>query len=581
MKRIVGAILAFVFVLPLVTANISAKEEAHVFDEIKEYLVQDSYLADDGYIGIPISVRTYCKLKVEQTTKNTDVIIYVLGTRIERIGTESDIDILRDLLDEGYIVIALDYLGDSAARGEALIYSLKEFRKTTAKYLSGLNYRVGENKILPSGYRIASGIEFYTLDKNGAKGVYERIVSVWNGDAFKKAKAGKIPAGHEIAETIEDCVKPDGSPIDLDLRLDIIYPSQPTREVEVMMLASSLESRYEAAAIDRVRPIDVATVVNGMAFVCYDHSYIPMARDDHYGYFLPYGMYGELGISVHTSAARCVRYYADTFGYSRDNYGVAGHSKSSQCSILSSEHPELLEEWSGFASFGYLKNERYGEQRFLVYDDGGNIRSNVDAAYHSMGDGSRYYSTFLNENTCPTVICCGYFDQYGSWDYWANEQQAYKDAGVDHIAISMYDLGHSIAGEIDTVYQYDRFMAMFDFICYYLKGDQPTRILYSSMVGGKLISHDSEGKVLEGDEIFIQLLAPVTPESAEEGITLLDAATGREISGKLRTEAKNRIYFEPDEPLVKGRQYRFRVSDTLVGINGVPIKRGAEYGFIY
>ena len=77
------------------TAVVTAKEETYVFDEIKQYLLQDTYLADDGYIGIPISVCTYCKLKPSETTTDTDVIIYVIGSSIERIGTERDVDILR------------------------------------------------------------------------------------------------------------------------------------------------------------------------------------------------------------------------------------------------------------------------------------------------------------------------------------------------------------------------------------------------------------------------------------------------------------------------------------------------------
>ena len=66
-EKLICIILAALLVIGF-TAVVTAKEETYVFDEIRQYLLQDTYLADDGYIGIPISVCTYCKLKPEQTT---------------------------------------------------------------------------------------------------------------------------------------------------------------------------------------------------------------------------------------------------------------------------------------------------------------------------------------------------------------------------------------------------------------------------------------------------------------------------------------------------------------------------------
>ena len=95
--------------------------ETYVFEEIRDYLVQDTYVADDGYIGIPMSVCTYAKLKPEQSTSTDTVVVYVLGYNGERIGTERDIDIICDLLDEGYVVITMDYFDDlSTNAGELL-----------------------------------------------------------------------------------------------------------------------------------------------------------------------------------------------------------------------------------------------------------------------------------------------------------------------------------------------------------------------------------------------------------------------------------------------------------------------------
>ena len=46
-----------------------------------------------------------------------------MGANIERIGTEKNTDIIADLLDEGYIVVTLDYLGAPEAKGKKLDFS--------------------------------------------------------------------------------------------------------------------------------------------------------------------------------------------------------------------------------------------------------------------------------------------------------------------------------------------------------------------------------------------------------------------------------------------------------------------------
>ena len=68
MKKLICIILTTLLTLGSVLTAAASEEETYVFEEIREYLLQDTYLADDGYIGIPISVCTYCKLKPSETT---------------------------------------------------------------------------------------------------------------------------------------------------------------------------------------------------------------------------------------------------------------------------------------------------------------------------------------------------------------------------------------------------------------------------------------------------------------------------------------------------------------------------------
>ena len=563
-KRLLSVLLLAVILVGTLPISTFAEEETYVFEEIREHLVQDTYVANDGYIGIPMSVCTYAKIDPSETTSTTTVLIYVIGYNGERIGTERDIDILRDLLDEGYVVITMDYLDNPKATVPEIIWSVQKTRMSPGKYLPGFKFAPKGVMVLPSGYRILRDVNFFKLDENGYKGIYEYLVDVWNGEKFQTAKGSKIPKGYETAKTIEDCVKPDGSPLDFNLRLDIVYPSQPTRETEVLLLASSSETRFSANA---VRPLDIGALFNGYTFACYEHSYIPMSRNDHYGYFLPYSVMQWVGNAVHSTAVRCTRYYADTLGYSRDNYGVWGHSKSSQCAVLSTPHPETLAEWGTFEKYGYKYREAFGEMRFITYDDGEIIPSNVQTAYHSMGDGSKNYKKWLTDDCCPTIICCGIKDQYGSWDYWAAENEAYANSEVEFLSIAMYNDGHNYPNGVDTVYKYDRFNAMMDFFNYHLQNKE-NKLVYTSAVDGRLVAHDEVGTVIDGSEILLQFIASLDRNSAKECITLFDETANKAVSGSLAFKTDNKLSFEPIEALQKGHKYTIKVSGELLDLDG-------------
>ena len=132
MKRIISVLLiALTLLSALSTVSFAENGDVFVFDEFKDYMVQSTYLADDGIIGIPVEIVTYCKDK--NTSADTNVIMYVMGINVERIGTESNVDIIADLLDEGYIVVTLDYLGAPEARGQDLDFSVQTIKQKIKK----------------------------------------------------------------------------------------------------------------------------------------------------------------------------------------------------------------------------------------------------------------------------------------------------------------------------------------------------------------------------------------------------------------------------------------------------------------
>ena len=551
------------------------------------------HLENDGRIGIPAELAVYRK----GTEGKAPVILYVIGyVGAGQAGKEDALPILRDLLDEGYIAVTLDYLGDPRATVPTLDWSIQNIRVNIKNYLEGMEFNDEEVYVLPDGYRIARNIVYYNFDVQGRKGTLDEIIKVYNGDVggFRAARADKIPNPDERVTSIDRCLKPDGTPIDLQLKMDIIYPSQNETHVPIVMISSSSESRFNIFCRKANRPLDVGALMRGCAVAVYDHCFVPMARNDHYRYYRGYfSLQGYTGVSVHTTATRCVRYHADTYGYSKENIAVMGHSKSSLCGILAAKHPERLENWAPSPD-GYASDESYGEQLFLTYEDGTPIPSNVSVAYRSMGDGAMRRRSYLAADNAPTMLCCGVADQFGSWDYWYDEVADYEASGVDYLPIAMSDKGHEYPYGMDPHYGYDRFMAFMDFLMYYLKKDKAPRVLYTSAVNGKQVGcvhitrHNGEdGKTFShatyttDDKIFVQFLAPVTEASAKKGISLWNTDEDCAVEGTLRSNHNgNRWYFEPSAPLAVGKTYELRVSaDVQSAMNGVCLGEASALPF--
>ena len=94
--------------------------------------------ADDGYIGIPYKVTVYydsakgAAKPGYMTNGATPVILYVVNADFERIGTDSDVSIIKSMIKRGYAVAVLDYLNDAKAVSPALDYSAQLLRSELA-----------------------------------------------------------------------------------------------------------------------------------------------------------------------------------------------------------------------------------------------------------------------------------------------------------------------------------------------------------------------------------------------------------------------------------------------------------------
>ncbi|MBQ9115933.1 MAG: hypothetical protein IJY04_02815, partial [Clostridia bacterium] len=373
-----------------------AIEKDETLDAYKQGETQS--FTDDGYIGIPYEITVYydyagkgAAVPGYMTLGATPVVLYVVNANIERIGTSSDTDIIKSMIERGYAVAVLDYLDSRKAKSPELDFSAQSLRVkmgagdyfTDKSVFPSGTYQ--DNIIVPAGYDVLLNDVYFELDKHGTDGTLEKIVNVWNNDfrLYKKDTvikwvhedgsrkatqnafdgsapvwyadaAGKtvdaengiyIKVKHTKAETITDCVRADGSPLDLNLYFHAIYPTNPEKEVPVMVNFSSA-GYLMTGSNNATRPQFQGFIFNGYAGVLFDYAWIPMGRNDHYGYFdgssgenksvtgdnQSYATYTFNSSQSGTAGMRYLRYLAltqpETYKFDIDKVGLFGISKA-------------------------------------------------------------------------------------------------------------------------------------------------------------------------------------------------------------------------------------------------------------
>lgn len=577
MKRLLCLILCMALMLPCMGTSVFAEgENLNVIASIAQYHVTGAVLPDDGYIGIPVEVNTYIK---GETTPKTQIILYVMNTNTQRIGTEGDDTILSDLLDEGYIVVVLDYKNNPKSVPPDLDWSIQGIRDDIEKgvYLNGALHQKYCTYVLPAGYRIEHGVQYWSIDEHGADGSLDYIIRVWNND-FRDRKGnytityadGTTKKVKDItATTIDDCVKPDGTPIDLDLRMDIIYPSRPESEVPVMILASSAETRVDSWSAS-LRPHLTGYLFSGYAGVVYDHPYVPMARDDHYGYFdgtvtghSAFTLMDYTGVKAQTAAIRRIRYLADAepekYKFNKDKFGGYGHSKGAWVYLLGLPHPELEDENSYF--YGHHGETAPGvTQPWLTYKDGTPIPSNIQMVYMSHGGGRR----MTGEGMAPTFISVGEADGDGVRDFLPNIVSNSRFYDVPSMAFTMPGVGHTIIYGYSEKYDVDMYQALFDFSHYYLKDDNAVCEYITPLSGTK----EFDVK----DSITLKFTGPIPREEVERKVTVTNLKTGEKAAGVWETDLGGTTWKFTAHNLKGGSEYEVLVPETLVAENGKPLK---------
>ena len=112
--------------------------------------------------------------------------MYIVNTNTVRTGTDSDVAIIRSMLDRGYVVAVYDFHNSVLATSLALEDSLQLLRKNILNgfYVKTLGSPFPtsgtyfHHYIVPAGYNVSLDHVFWEMDKHGADGTLEKLVHV-------------------------------------------------------------------------------------------------------------------------------------------------------------------------------------------------------------------------------------------------------------------------------------------------------------------------------------------------------------------------------------------------------------------
>ena len=613
---------------------------------------------NDGYIGIPVKVTAYydtSKGDIIPGADGTPIIIYVVNTMVERIGTDSDTAIIQSMLDRGYIVAVFDYMNNAKAVSPDLDYSVTYIRNLIEqKYLlhnSVIPMSTGMTHVyvVPSGYNITVEDVYFELDKHGAAGTLEKIVENWNND-LRGCKSGVVipwvyedgtrkstivatdgtspewysdAAGKNLdmengtytkikwtyANDITDCVRPDGTPIDLSLYMTVTYPTNPQKEVPVMAYSSCQGTLSLATRLPEDSHVN-GFLFNGYAGVIYDHAWVPMARSINYDYYdgndwggisndgLSYSLQYYNNKEVDTAAMRYIRYLAldnpETYVLDTDHIGVYGYSKGGWMSALGEavfQTPLIKnpEDYSSVAELeaaittaissmndkriyaGYNGETRFeaGETETIVKNgatiDGGEVQPWL--TYNGVEIISGAQLIYPCVGSSPEDVSEGHSPMFVTNNAADGIQGAYSTMNTFAVVCKNHDvptmffeanIPHAMAYGPDSDYGVDTYQAFFDFAGYYLKGDAVKVMLVYP-------KSDTSG-VSVGDDIIIRFSGAVTAEEITK-VTVKDSG-GNSVNGTWVSEyGKVQWIFKPHN--AKGNEtYTVYIPADIKGDNG-------------
>ena len=661
------------------SASNEIKTEGEMVDikkDFADYLVVDTKRIDnDGFVGALQYTVYYGQTvngtivkdtsKIDPSLSGTPIIIYAINTNTERVGTDSNKTIIQSMLDRGYLVVVLDYLNNPKATGHKLDDSAQTFVNNvkTKKFFNfdGSKTQYQKLFVAPSGYDVLLDQIFWEVDKHSVSGTLEKIVENWNTD-FKGTKAerlvkwatgdtvatrktvssasdgtspvwynasGAVDANglytkvkYTVAKTITDCVKPDGSPLTMDMKINVVYPTNPEKEVPLLSVSSCWGSpnTHESCYTDLCSH-HTGALFRGYAGAVYDYFWQPMARPEAYGYYdgnlnttgavtghhMNYSLHIYNDKLINTAAMRFLRTLAlsdgDTYKFDLDAFCTIGLSKGAWFSFLgeevlqkgivdaslyntTAELEAAIDKALAEISCELILNNHHGETRYqagentvieggtyvgeyallpgeqqpwLTYN-GVEVVSGVQLTYAANGS----QQEDISAGHSPIFAAAHMNDEYNAAYGSANEiQNLCKSLNIPLVFFEVDQL-HEYAFYPDMFYGVPTYDAFFAFANYYLKGEAIT-VFYTD-------PYKNDGDISLTDLITVQFSGVTTLEEVQK-ITI--TAGGEALTGTWESVYGGTQWVFRPENMKSGTTYTITVPADLKGDNGVAM--GSTY----
>lgn len=508
------------------------------------------------------------------------VVFYLQNLPQERIGSETDIDIIDDLENQGFIVVTVD-CSTFPTTSPDLEEHLIDFHKSTPDLLASYETSTEEADLksifyVPEGYTIKVNIPIWNIIDHGAEGSVDRILDTYNNEIVNMF--GVTPVDDPA-----DMVDKNGNPIDYNMYMDLIYPTgSASKNVPLLVNFASNSPRQMSFAPNQTNErvyrsiFQLGFLTTGYAWANVDHCYNPLARNDVWKYFDRYSLEDWNGLALVTSYVRYINSHLEDYNLD-GKIGVMGISKASYSAVRIAN-----------------LNNADGREHFLM---GGventkpqpwpGFSSTVDVSYAAAGNGTRRVNQYVDEFTVPMITSAGAKDEYNQWDIYPEVVKRYKDLDNNHLALWMEELGHTYPGTgNDLATGENRYVLFKKYFDNYLKPSEINSLEVFSVYpkeNSDDVDTDGLNRILAHDGILptamlglspyapitVRFLSEVDPIMFDQNVNIIHESSGIEAQGTWSSAMGGTVYeFTPNTELQKDETYKITVSSDLENVLG-------------
>ena len=479
MKSLIEYLILSLLIL-LISGSITASAN---LSELKPYLKKSvSWRCATLNKDIPLNIY-YSEEKTDSDGR--DVIVYVKNRAWERIGQESDLSILSDFIMKKFIVITVDFGDDPKAVSPYIDNDINDLYSAVFGYkresiLKNIHLVPKEYRcfVIPEGYRVATDLVYWEIDKHGVYGTLEYIMKTYN-----KEIVPKVP-GLKAATSPAEMVDRKGKPFDYTVKMDIIYPSKSKKKLPTFFYSETAQSRNA-----HCEPTSDGSHLNyfqlrGYVYVVMGHCFNPCTV--HYWHFGDFTLDHWNGLACYTAAIRYLNANSDKYSINTSRIGGMGISKGQYAiTRLSDPHHENGLESKKFESFPEGISEPESIPGQTIFVGKGSLRegtpepqplpgysSKIACGWQGMGMGL-FESEYITPDYVPTILACGENDRdVITKEAYPRFLKRLEELDVNYIPLFMQGLGHSLSYGYDKRLGVDRYQLVIDFFDRYLKVEE-------------------------------------------------------------------------------------------------------------